>query len=269
MSLRIPVRVAAVLAAAAALASPARALAVQDFERSTIATPADLARIAYGRSDLRLDGGDAAGALRPGGAVVAVVVQKRRRHLRSAAVRTAAAHPRVRAESPVVSAGDRYALVGSGWNLPGRCGRLVAVGETLGRRLRIRSAPVARDGSFAFSRRVPDATPAGTRIVVDVTRYCRPHGSDRLRTVVRSATIRVARAPYACAEPLTAAGGRYELTVAGRMRCADGAAAVAAFLASGSEPDGFLCGRNADYAGGGADCLRADDPASRVEARPL
>ena len=179
----------------------------------------------------------------------------------------AAAGPVVHPESRVVSAGDRYALVGSGWSVSPLCEQKVWISQTFGHGVLAGKARLADDGEFAFSRVIPRRTKPGTRLVFDATQYCSPEpGADAVGTT-RSTTVRVARPPHACPYALSVNERAYVVTVAGSLRCSRGAEVIRAFLADGTEPPGFMCSNADPSSGSDAGCLQTNDPARRVTAR--
>jgi hypothetical protein len=202
----------------------------------------------------------AAGTLRPAGTAVNVTLQTRRPRAPAA---TAAAGPSVRADSRLVSRGDRYALSGRGWAAGDGCASRIRISQTFGHGVPVGSARIGDDGSFTFRSRIRRDTKAGTRLRFDATQFCDGVGT------TRSATVRVGRAPHGCAGPLSVAGDAYALRVWAGLTCSSGAAAIGPFLDTHIDPDGFACAHVDPATGHDAVCTKETNPASRVTARRL
>jgi hypothetical protein len=200
-----------------------------------------------------------AGTVRPAGTAVGVTVRKRR--LRAAAAATAAGGPSVRPDSRLVSRGDRYTLAGRGWGTGGGCEPRIRISQTFGHGVPVGSARIRDDGTFTFSRRIPRATEAGTRLRFDATQFCDGIGT------TRSATVRVGRAVHGCQGPLVVGGEAYDLRIWAGLTCATGADAIGPFLDTHIDPDGFSCAHVDPATGHDAVCTKQANPASRVTAR--
>ena len=183
--------------------------------------------------------------------------------LTAAVASTAAAAPSVHADSHLVSRGDSYALVGSGWATEDGCTSRVQISQTFGHGVPAGRARVRGDGTFTFSRRIPRTTKAGTRLRFDATQFC-----DGLGTT-RAATVRVGRAPHGCPGPISVAGEAYALRVWAGFTCSTGAAAIGPFLDTHISPAGYSCADVDAATGHDAECIKDANPASRVTARHL
>jgi hypothetical protein len=178
-------------------------------------------------------------------------------------VAVAAAAPSVTPEARIVPAGERYALFGSGWSTAADCEPRVEVSRRLAHGIRVGSAPIASDGTFTFSRRVPAHARRGSRIVLDVTQYCDGIGTSR------TVRLRVARRAHRCSGPLSVDGRAYLLKVAGGLSCDEGAGAIGPFLDTGIDPDGFDCANVDPRTGHDAACVQVNHPSRRVTARHI
>lgn len=177
----------------------------------------------------------------------------------------AAATPSLSVAAGAVDPGERYVVRGHGWSRASECSRQVEISRRLGHGVRLGSAAVAEDGSFRFSQRVPQHARRGTRIVLDVTQYCRTDGGPIGTT--RTVRIRVGRPVSGCLRPLSVDARAYVLAVSGGLRCREAAAAIGVFIDTGIEPPGFLCARLDARTGFDFACLRADRRVQRVTAR--
>jgi hypothetical protein len=175
----------------------------------------------------------------------------------------AAAGPTVTPETKVVPAGERYVLAGAGWSTASDCTRRVDVSRRLSHGIRIGSAPIASDGTFTFSRRVPARARRGSRIVLDLTQYCDGVGTSR------TVRVRVGRRAHTCGGPLSVDGKAYLLKVAGGLSCDAGAGAIGPFLDTGIDPDGFDCAYVDPQTGHDAACVQVNHPTRRVTARHI
>ena len=184
--------------------------------------------------------------------------------LATAAPGVADAAPSVTSEAGVVRPGGRYVLVGDGWSLAGECAPRVEVSQREHHGFRLGSAPIRDDGTFRFSRRVPRRATYGTRIVLDVSQYCK--GVATSRTV----RIRVGAARRVCPGPLSVDGNAYLVKVVGGLGCARGANAVGPFIDTRIEPAGWSCAHvDRRIAGHDFACIETERPGRRVTARRI
>ena len=178
-------------------------------------------------------------------------------------VTIALAAPSVTPETRVVAAGERYALFGAGWSTAAECAPRVEISRRLAHGIRVGSAPVADDGTFVFSRRIPARAKRGSRVVLDVTQYCDGIGTSR------TVRLRVGPRAHTCSGPLSTDGKAYLLKVLGGLSCEAGAGAIGPFLDTGIDPDGFDCATVDPRTGHDAACVQANHPSRRVTARHI
>jgi len=175
----------------------------------------------------------------------------------------AVAAPSVAPETRAVAAGDRYALFGEGWSVASGCDRRVQVSRRLGHGVPVGTAPIADDGTFVFSRRVPARARRGSRIVLDVTQYCDGIGT------TRTVRLRVGRRAHVCSGPLSVDNEAYLLKTYGGLSCDEAAGAIGPFLDTGIDPDGFDCAKVDPRTGHDAACVQVNHPSRRVSARHI
>ena len=182
--------------------------------------------------------------------------------LAAAAPAAAAGGPVVTAQRDTVPAGQRYLLEGSGWSTAAGCERRVHVVRTLGHGFHVGTAELDAEGAFGFSRRIPRGTPRGSRMTFDVVQYC-----DGLAGDPRSVTVRVGRSRL-CRGAMSVDDGAYRVATFGRLRCADGMAAIGPFIDTGIDPGTFDCA-HVDRREAGHDyvCVDTEHPGRRVTAR--
>jgi hypothetical protein len=174
--------------------------------------------------------------------------------------------PSVRSDADVVSPGHRYVLRGEGWFAGPRCGARAQISQREAHGVRVGSARIRDNGTFAFSHAVPREARRGTRIVLDVSQLCDGVGTSR------TVRIGIGRDRRGCGRPLAGDGTAYAIAVVGGLGCGLGEEVIGDFIDLGIEPDGWACAhvdrrvadRDYDFA-----CTESARPGRRVEARSV